>query len=344
MGLSLPERQYKDSAKASTFFNTLLSRVRLLPGVQSVGAISTLPGAGYGGDTLFTIPELPSPPHGDFQFAIFRGVDTDYFKTLEIPLLEGRVFDPRDAAHKHHRVVISSAFARKFFPHDDPLGKHLRVNWDDGRNNFEIIGVVGDTRYFIARPIKPMMYFPIDNGFTEASLLTRTAQEPLSLGLPVRRIVAQVDPSLGVANILTLEQMIGTSLSSQSFEAAVITGFAALSLLLASIGLYGTLSYVVAQRTSEIGIRIALGAQRGELIRKTLLQGIKPAVSGLLVGTAGSIAVTRLMQSILFETSPLDAWVLSVVPLVIFLVAVGACAIPAIRASGIDAMAALRIE
>jgi ABC-type antimicrobial peptide transport system permease subunit len=217
------------------------------------------------------------------------------------------------------------------------------VNWG-GVANFEIIGVAGDTRYRVTQPVKPTMYFPIDDGFPEFSLVARGAENPLSLALPIQKLVAQLDHDLGVANILTLDQVIGESISSQSFETVVVTGFAIMSLLLASIGLYGVLSYVVTQRTSEIGIRIALGAQRGELIRGTLLDGIKPAASGLIFGVAGGVAAARLMRSVLFGTAPTDALVFVVVPSVILFIAAIACALPAIRASGIDPIAALRTE
>lgn len=341
MGISLPNAKYKEPEKAAEFIDALLGDVRALPGVRSAGVISTLPGGGYSGDTLFTIPEHPPLPKGEFQFAIFRGAGPETFRTLQIPVLQGRVFTGHDRLSKEHRVIVSAGFARKSFPREDPIGKHLRVDWG-GVANFEIIGVVGDTPYNIARPVLPMMYFPIENQFREFSVAVRTDGDPLRLALPIQKIVARIDPDLGIANILTFDQVIGRSLSSRSFEAAVVAGFAILSLLLASIGLYGVLSYMITQRKSEIGIRIALGAQRGELIRRMLLDGLKPALLGLLFGVAAGIAATRLMRSVLFGTAPTDISVFAGVVLTILLVAVLACAIPAFRASALDPIAALR--
>ncbi len=189
-----------------------------------------------------------------------------------------------------------------------------------------------------------MTYQLIYDGFNEASLVVRTSVDPVHFALPVQRILFKLDRDLGVADVMTLEQVLGQSVFSQSFEATLVTGFAALSLLLASIGLYGVLSYLVAQRTGELGIRIALGAQRGALIRGTLFDGIKPALFGLLFGVAGGVGAARLMQSLLFGIAPTDLSVFFAVPAVVLLVAVAACALPAVRASAVDPLTALRVE
>jgi predicted permease len=343
MSLSLSQARYQVPSRAASLLDTLLTRIRAFPGVQSAGAISTPPGGGYSGDTMFAIPEHPIPPKGKFQFAIFRGADPQAFRTLEIPVLRGRTFTNYDRQDKASRAIISASFVKQFFPNEDPIGKHLRVNWGS-LTNFEIIGVVGDTPYRVTQPIEPMMYFPIENGFPEFSLIVRTVENPLGVALPVQKLVAELDRSLGVANILTLDEVVGQSLASHSFETIVVTGFAALSLLLASIGLYGVLSYVVTQRTSEIGIRIALGAQRGALIRTTLWEGIRPAAVGLVFGVAGGIASARLMRSILFGTAPIDVSVFVAASSAILFVAALACVLPAVRASGIDPIIALRTE
>ncbi len=304
MGLSLPENEYKDSRRAAAFFDSLFQSVRALPSVEAAGAISTLPGVDYGGDVGFTITERPPLPKGEFQFAIQRGADTGAFQAFEIPLLRGREFTRQDESAKTHPVIISNAFAAKYFAHSDPIGQHVRL--PNNGNDYQIVGVVGDTRYQLSEPVRPTLYFPIYQGFNEAILAVRSRNNPLNLALPIQKLIAKLDPGLGVANILTMDEAISQSIQGTSFEATVVMGFAALCLLLASVGLYGVLSYVVAQKTGEIGIRIALGAQRGQLVGSTLLDGIKPAFFGLLFGVAGGCAAAQFMRSLLFGVTPID--------------------------------------
>src|SRR6266404_5854142 len=232
-------------------------------------------------------------------------------------------------------------------PGEDPIGKHIRVALDgpDAPKEYAIVGVVGDSRYAIAKPVRPMMYFPLYRGtFDRATIVVRSQQETLSLALPIQKLVAQMDPSLAVFHILTMEQVIGRSTTDASFNAELTLSFAVLSLVLAAIGLYGVLSYLVAQRTSEIGVRVALGAQRGEVLRLTLGDGLRPAGVGLVVGLAGGAAAAKMIRDLLYGIQPLDVSVFVGVAALLLAVAILACVLPAWRASRLDPVQALHSE
>ena len=239
-------------------------------------------------------------------------------------------------------MIVSESFARLYFPGEDPLGKHLLTL---GQKSYEIIGVVGDTRFLVAKPPEPMMYFPLYKGIESgATLAVRGIRDAASFALPIQELVQQLDPELPVSDILTMDQMIGKSTLDASFDAMLVLAFAVLSLVLAAVGLFGVLSYIIAQRTSEIGIRIALGAQRENVLKLVLLDGLRPAFFGLAFGIAGGIAAAQLIRSMLYGTGPLDPAVFLTVTAILLLVAAAACLIPAWRASRLDPMVALRTE
>lgn len=343
MHLNLPQPKYSQPVQRLSFFETLLARVRSLPGSQEAGFATTAPGEGYGGDNGFLVQEHPPlPPGHDDQYAMHRWVDPGYFAALGIPLLHGQTFDTNQRLEKADEVIISASFARQYFGDEDPLGKHLLTL---GKRPYKVVGVVGDTRFEIARPPQPIMYFPFyagtENGGT---LVARSSRDVTSLALPIQQIVQQLDPQLPVSDILTIDQIIGKSTLGESFDALLLLAFAALSLLLAAVGLFGVLSYIVAQRTAEIGVRIALGAQRGEVLRLMLLDGMRPASIGLLLGLAGGVAASQKISALLYGTRPLDPVVFGAVAALLLLVAVLACLLPAWRASRLDPIQALRIE
>jgi putative ABC transport system permease protein len=240
-------------------------------------------------------------------------------------------------------VIISDAFARQYFPGEDPIGKHLRTS---AKNVYEIIGIVGDTRFEIAEPPRPMMYYALyaADDMNGAALVVRSNFDVTQLALPIQRIVQELDRDLPLSDILTMDQVIGRNTMDESFNAALLLAFAVLSMVLAAVGLFGVLSYVVAQRTTEIGIRIALGAQREEVMRLMLRDGLRPALFGLVLGLVASAGVTRLIASMLYGTSPFDPAVFVLVAVTLLLVAAAACALPAWRASQLDPMQALRME
>ncbi|PYT87785.1 MAG: ABC transporter permease, partial [Acidobacteria bacterium] len=286
MRFSLPGAQYAKPAQRVSFFEALLERVRGLPGVQAAGLVRAVPGQGYGGDSGFAIAEHPQLPEGQMQYAMVRWADPGYFAALGIPFLEGQTFDEKARLDGPLQVIVSDSFVQKYFSGEDPIGKHLVTM---GRRPFQIVGVIGDTRFSIAKPAQPMMYFPMyesifGNAPNDATLAVHSTRDVTSLSLPIQRIVQQLDSELAVSDVLTMDQVIGKSTLDASFDATLLLAFAVLSLLLASVGLFGVLSYIVAQRTPEIGVRVALGAQRGELLRRTLIDGLKPAAAGLVLG------------------------------------------------------------
>jgi predicted permease len=342
MQFSLPDSKYTNSVQRLNFFAGLLSRVRSLPGVDAAGLVRAVPGQGYGGDGGFAIAENPPLPAGQIQAAIVRWADPGYFKAMGIPLLRGNTFGDSRRLEKANQVVVSASFARQYFGDDDPIGKHLLTL---GRRSFEIAGIVGDTRFTVSKAPQPMMYFSIYSGeFGSAALVIHSAVDVSTLGLPVQRMVQQMDPALAVMDILTMDQVIGRDTLDASFDATLLLFFSVLSLLLAAVGLFGVLSYSAALRTTEIGIRIALGAQRDQVLRLILGEGLHPAVVGLVLGLLTSAAVTRLVQSMLYKTKPLDPVVFLSVTATFLLVAAVACVLPAWRTSRLDPMQTLRSD
>lgn len=342
MHINLPEAKYRQPAQRMEFFETLLERVRALPGVRAAALATLVPGEGYGGDNGFAIAEHPPFSLDKMPYAIRRSVDPAYFAALGIPFLSGQTFDENQRLEKANEVIISESFARQYFPGEDPIGKHLRTL---GGRPWKIVGVVGDTRHFVREGPRPIMYFPLYSGEEEqTTLAVRSTSDVNGFALPVQRIVQQLDPELAVSDVLTMDQIVGKSTLDASFEATLLLAFAALSLLLASVGLFGVLSYIVAQRTPEIGIRLALGAQQVELLRLTLIDGLKPAGAGLVLGLAGAAAATRMIGSLLYGVQPLDATVFAAVAIILLAVAGAACLLPAWRASRVDPITALRYE
>ena len=345
MSIRLPKGSYRDAPQMASFYDTLLERVRQLPGVRAAGLNTILPGQGHYEDDIFTIPEHPPLPQGQLLDASTYLADPGYFAAMQIPVIEGRVFDNSARLDKANEIVISQELVRKYFPNDDPIGKHIVAPMVlDGRT-LRIVGVVGDIHETPASPIIPTLYFPLLSGTARGiDLVVRTAQNPAALATPVERVIAGIDRDLPVADVLSMDQLVQTSLADQSLDALLLAGFGGLSLLLAGVGLFGVLSYVVAQRTTEIGIRIALGAQREQVVRQFLTDGLKPAVYGLVLGLGASAMVTRLLSSLLYQTQALDPAVFVAVSAALLLVAALACLLPAWRASRLDPMQALRRE
>ncbi len=347
MRLSLPEAKYSQGMQRVNFYRGLLEGVRSLPSVEGAALVRAVPGQGYGGDSGFAIAEHPPLPPGKGQYAIVRWADPGYFAVLGIPLLRGKTFDEDQQMEHSRQIIISESFARKYFPGEDPVGKHLVTM---GRRSFEIVGVTGDTRFQISEPAQPMMYFPLyftlgDEGVpTGATLAVRSGHDVSNLALPVQKIVQELDPELAVADVLTMDQIIGKSTLDASFDVTLLLAFAVFSLVLAAVGLFGVLSYIVAQRTQEIGIRIALGAQKGDVIRLVIGQGMVPAIVGLAMGVLGALGLTRFMSSLLYGVKPTDPSTFALVSSLLIVVALVASYLPARRATKVHPMVALRYE
>jgi predicted permease len=341
MHLGIPDARYPTPAQRANFYDTLLDRVRALPGVDAAGFATVVPGQGYQMDQYFTVVEHPPLPQGRGLVALSRWADPKYFNAMGIPILRGRTFDGGKRLDAANEVVISQSFVSQYFPGEDPLDKHLRVRGKDA----VIVGIVGDTRYAIGEAPKPVQYYPLDAGVeTVGTLVIRSRSNPQQFALPVQRIVSEMDRDLPVSDVLTMNQLLGQSTQDQSFNTALLVAFATVSLVLAAVGLFGVMSYIAAQRTTEIGIRVALGAEREQVMRKILLDGMRPAVFGLVVGLAASLEAGQLMRDLLYEIKPLDPAVYAAVAATLLAVAAFACIVPAWRASRLDPMQALRAE
>lgn len=348
MSFSLPAAQY-DFKTAIHFYQDLLARVRSYPGIQAAGLVDVLPGDGYAGDNGFAIQGRPPLPQGHGQLALHRWADPGYFSAIGIPLVSGHTFDDNQQLGPGSEVIVSSAFQHQFFPGENPIGQTL-LTW--GARPFRIVGVVADTLYSPGEPAAPMMYFPMyaltssnpTDYMAGATLVVRSSQDVTQFALPIQKIFQQLDRDLPVADILTIDQVIGTQTLDASFNATLLLIFALVSLLLAAVGLFGVLSYLAAQRTTEIGVRIALGAQRSQVLALMLRDGLRPALVGLVLGLAASAGVTRLIQSMLYETHPLDPEIFGAVTFILMLVAAAACIVPAWRAARLDPVTALRTE
>jgi putative ABC transport system permease protein len=342
MRIGLPLARYNTPAVEAEFFDRLLERVRALPGVDAAGLVEAVPGQGYWEDSSFTIVEHPPLPQGVGTFALNRTADPGYFAAMGIPILRGRTFSNNQKVDQANEVIISQKFAHQYFPGEEPIGKHLHTY---GKDNWVIVGVVGDTRFEIGEDPRPMKYFPIDSGLQNFNtLVVRSSRDVEKVALPAQRIVQELDHDLPVSDVLTMDQLLGKSTTDQSFNTTLLVSFAVLSLSLSAVGLFGVLSYIVAQRTSEIGIRIALGAQRDQVLRLVMVDGLRPALVGLALGLGASAGLVRLMKSMLYQTKPLDPAVFAAVSAALLAVAAVACMIPAWRASRLDPIQALRVE
>ena len=347
---SLPDKKYDTPEKVNAFNEALLERVRAIPGVRAAALGNTVPAAGYWGDFVFTVKEYPPLKAGDdLPDALMRWADPGYFSALGIPLQSGRFFTNDERGARSYKVIVSRELVRQYFPGDNPIGKHLHVpaHFHQGAPNdvdYEVVGVVGDTLYQVGKQTKSAIYFPILEGMNVLTLAVHTVSDPLQFSVAVQKQIGSLDPQLPVSDVLTMDQVIGKSLVNASLSATLVLAFAILSLLLASVGLYGVLSYLATQRTTELGIRMALGAQRDHLLQLVLVDGLRPALFGLGLGLVASFAATRIFQSMLFGTKPLDPVVLSAVIATLLAVAVLACLAPAWRASRLDPMQALRTE
>jgi predicted permease len=349
MSYSLPAKKYDSPEKVNAFHETLLEKVRAMPGVRAAALGSIMPGAGDREDEVFTIPEHPpTAPGAPLPDALYRTADPGYFSALQIPLLKGRFFTSDDRTGRPKTIIISRQLAQQYFPGEDPLGKHLHMI-ARGDADYEIIGVVADTLHQVGLPGRATMYLSVLNMSGESdpggvTLVVRTTSDPLASSVPVQKQIAELDPELPVSDVLTMQQIIEGSLGNASLSASLVLAFAVLSLMLASIGLYGVLSYLTTQRTGEIGLRLALGAQREQVVRLMLGDGLRPALYGLLLGLAVSAGAVRLIQSMLYGTRSLDPAIFAAVAATLLIVAALACLVPAWRASRIDPMQALRIE
>jgi putative ABC transport system permease protein len=348
MSVVLPQQKYPDHARRSAFFAELTSRVEALPGVRSAAVTDWLPLTMTGGSFGISVEGQPDLGPDRRPDVVTRVVSPKYFSTMGIQLLRGRQFDERlDRADSAPVVVVSETMARRLWPGEDPLGKRIQPGSADPSGWIEVVGVAKDVRQFdlTAEP-RLQMYLPYVQfeWFVPGQLVIKTEVEPTGLAAAVRKAVWEVDKEQPVSDVRTMEEVLSRSIARQRFSTMLLGIFAALALVLAAVGIYGVMSYTVAQRTREIGIRMALGAQAGGVLRLVVGEGLKLVLAGVLIGLAGSLLLTRLMSSLLFGVSATDPMTLAVISLILVGVALLASYIPARRAAKVDPMVALRYQ
>ena len=348
MKVQLPELKYPDTARRVAFFNELLRRVETLPGVESAAVASNLPLTYHGDSMPIGIEGRADPPPDQMPDVIYRTISPGYFGTMGTPIVQGRDFTAQDNADSVRVVIISEKTARHFWPGENPIGKRLKGGGSAAQGPWrEVIGVVKDVRQndFIAEP-KMQMYYPYEQVISLApnALVVRTKVDPLSLATTVRNAIWAIDKDQPVSNIRSMEEIVSTAVARQRFSTMLLGIFAALALVLAAVGIYGVMSYSVAQRTREIGIRMALGAQRSDVLKMTVKQGLRLVGIGVVIGLAAAFVLTRVMASLLFGVSATDPVTFISISVVLILVALLASYIPALRATKIDPMVALRYQ
>lgn len=354
MRLSLPRGKYSEPHHVATFYEQLRPRIERLPEVQSVGTVSILPLSGLTPTVEFTSVEHPPASPTEIPAAQYRIISADYFHTMKIPVLKGREFTEWDRASTPGVAVVSEALARRFWPNEDALGAHLKV--DEGEREprqVEIVGIVGSVKHIglddeptsdIYVPYyqipKARMNWATNNMYWVA----RTASDPLTLATAVRREAQAIDKDVPASGTRTMEQFLSASVAPRRFNLLLLAIFAGAALLLAATGIYAVISYSISQRTQEIGVRMALGARPRDVLRLVVGQGLRPVLIGVVVGLTGAFASTRVVSSLLFGVSSVDPITFAAMPLLLIGMAALACYIPARKATKIDPVIALRAE
>ena len=346
MSISLPETQYASNPQITNFYEQLLSRVQALPGVQNAAAANMLPLAGANMTRAIRIDGAPEPKPGEVPQANFRTVSDSYFGAMQVPLLRGREFSAQDSAASLPVVAVNQAFAAHFWPGQDAIGKRMRCDGDLRDNPWQtVVAVVGNVRNDLDQAASPEMYFPLrQQPSAGMSLIVRSATDPHSLVEPIRAELAALDRNLPVFQVLTMDDWRSFSVIGQKLGGMLMSSFAVFALLLAATGLFGVIAYHVTERTREIGIRIALGAGRRQIMRLVVGEGMLLTLIGLPVGLALAIAMGRAISGLLYGVKPHDPATLLGVAAVLVVVAFVACYIPARRAMRVDPIAALRHE
>lgn len=346
MTVILPPSKYTEDNQQINFNDQLRQRVQALPGVASAGTVNILP-VNSGNTTRFIIDGDPIPAPGKETEANIRTVDDGYFKTLGVPLLAGRMFDERDTADKPGVVIIGKTIADRMFAGRDPVGMRIKYSSIQGQPDL-IVGVVGDVKITgIDEALRPVLYYPFrQSSSTFSNLVARTNTDPTALAAAIRGEVRNLEPDAAILNVRTMDEMIAQTPASfmRRFPALVISLFAGIALLLASIGIYGVVSYSVSQQTHYIGVRMALGASPSDILKMILKQGLLLALLGVGIGVGAAFGLMRLLSSLLYQVSATDVSTFAIVTGTLFGVALLACFLPARRATKVDPLVALRYE
>jgi putative ABC transport system permease protein len=345
--LDLPDSRYGKPEQSADFFRDLLARIRAVPGVKDASGVLPLP---LSGDAMRTSFEIEGKPvaKSDQPSTHIRAVGLDYFQTMRIPLLAGREFDARDDRHAPHVIVINQTLARRFFPNESPIGKHMKPGMSSGKTDTmcEIVGVVGDVKHRrLWLPDDPESYLPYDQDpIGGMSIVVRSAADPMTLLPALRTQVHALDPELPLYKAQRMEDYLADSVAQRRFISLLCSIFAGAGLLLAVVGLFGVISYSVARRTHEIGVRVTVGAAKTDILRLILGEGMGITLVGVGVGLLGAVGLSRVVKSQLFGISATDPMTFLGVVVTLSLVALAACYLPARRAARVDPMVALRYE
>ena len=345
MKVTLPSATYQGEGRSIAFFDRLFARLHALPGVEAAGGVSFLPLHGLGAATGFYIEGQERARKGDEPVADVRVVTHDYFKAMGIPLVRGRLFDGRDTAPNTRRIIVSELLVKKYFGDVDPIGRRIVLAWfDEGPD--EIIGVVGDIRSAsLETEPKGTSYLPPARfAYPFTSVVVKTKGEGMRVVPSLVSAVHEIDPDVPIADIMPMTEVISVSTAQRRLTMVMLMIFSAVALVLASVGIYGVISYSVTQRTQEIGIRMALGAQRADVLRMVVGRAMVLAIAGITIGAAGAFVLTRLMTNLLFDVRPEDPLTFLAVSVLLATVAALASYLPGRRATRVDPVVALRAE
>ena len=338
-----PTQLYGQNARRAEYFRKMQERLSALPGVQGAALASSLP-LDWVLNFSYAVEGRPARPGEDPQ-ADYVSVSPNYFEVMRVPLVRGRGFTERDAEGGPAVALINETMARRVFAGEDPLGQRIVIDYLERRVPLEIVGVVADTKQKVGEATSVQIYdCYLQRPWLSSSLVVRTDGDPAALAPAAQRAVREVDATRAASGVKTMEQLLSASVAQPRFYAQLLTAFACVALLLAAVGVYGVMSYTVTQRTHEIGIRIALGARGGDVVRMVVRQGMALALGGVLVGLAAAFALTRVLASLLHEVSATDPAIFAFVSLLLVAGALVACLVPALRATRVDPMVALRYE